>query len=168
VCTFPRDEEKEAYQVDRNYIHGGHHATIEDSIEDAAFEACLGLCGRRFDDMKWDHYRFLPHEHPVMGWAMMDPENLDPIPRVMVDFAYDLMEKNRRLESMMIAQGKSLKRCQQVIDDHRISLDLPRIYEKLDHEPCPQGEPRLAKDWDSPKIAKTRYMSGEKIRSRGR
>jgi hypothetical protein len=49
-----------------------------------------------------------------------------------------------------------------VIDDHRISLDLPRIYEKLDHEPCPQGEPELAKDWDSPKIAKTRYMSGEK------
>jgi hypothetical protein len=29
-----------------------------------------------------------------MGWAMMDPKNLDPIPRVMVDFAYDLMEKN--------------------------------------------------------------------------
>jgi hypothetical protein len=28
VCIFPRDEEKEAYQLDRNYIHGGsscHH-----------------------------------------------------------------------------------------------------------------------------------------------
>jgi hypothetical protein len=46
-----------------------------------------------------------------MGWAMMDPKNLDPIPRVMVDFAYDLMEKNQRLEILVIAQGKSLKRC---------------------------------------------------------
>jgi hypothetical protein len=84
---------------------------MEDSIEDAAFEACLGLCGRSFDDMKWDHYWFLPREHPVMGWAMMDPKNLDPIPRVMVDFAYDLMEKNWWLEILVIAQGKSLKRC---------------------------------------------------------
>jgi hypothetical protein len=28
VCIFPRDEEKEANQLDRNYIHGGsscHH-----------------------------------------------------------------------------------------------------------------------------------------------
>jgi hypothetical protein len=46
-----------------------------------------------------------------MGWAMMDPKNLDPISRVMVDFSYDLMEKNRRLEILVIAQGKSLKRC---------------------------------------------------------
>jgi hypothetical protein len=67
VCIFPRDEEKEAYQLDRNYIHGGHRATMEDSIEDSAFEVSLGLRGRRFDDMKWDNYRFLPHEHPVMG-----------------------------------------------------------------------------------------------------
>jgi hypothetical protein len=110
---------------------------MEDSIEDAAFEACLALRGCRFDDMKWDNYRFLPRKHPIMGWAMVDPENLDPIPRVMVDFAYDLMEKNRRLESLVIAQGKSFKRCQQVIDDYRVNQDLLRIYEKLDHEPCP-------------------------------
>jgi hypothetical protein len=87
--------------------------------------------------MKRDNYQFLPHEHPVMGWAMMDPKNLDPIPQVMVDFAYDLMEKNRLLEDLVIAQGKSLKRCQHVIDDYRVNQDLPRIYKKLDHEPRP-------------------------------
>jgi hypothetical protein len=32
VCIFPKDEEKNAYQLDRNNIHGGHHATMEDSI----------------------------------------------------------------------------------------------------------------------------------------
>jgi hypothetical protein len=26
VCIFPRDQEKEAYQLDRNYIHGGYRA----------------------------------------------------------------------------------------------------------------------------------------------
>jgi hypothetical protein len=110
---------------------------MEDSIEDATFEACLGLRGCRFDDMKRDNYQFLPREHPIMGWAMMDPKNLDLIPRVMVDFAYDLMEKNRRLEDLVIAQGKSLKRCQQVIDEYRVNQDLPRIDEKLDHVPHP-------------------------------
>jgi hypothetical protein len=135
VHIFLRDEEKDAYQLDTNYIHGGHCATMEDSMEDVAFEACMGLRRRRFDDMKWDHYRFLPREHLEMGWAMMDPKNLNPIPQVMVDFAYDLMEKNRRLESLVLAQGKSLKRSQQVIHDHRVLLNLPKVYEKLDHQP---------------------------------
>jgi hypothetical protein len=55
----------------------------------------------------------------------------------MVDLTYDLIEKNQKLENMVIAQGKSLIRCYQVIDNHRESEGLPKIYEKLDHEPHP-------------------------------
>ena len=54
VCISIRDEEKEAYQLDSNYMHHAHRATMEHSIEDAAAEACMGLRGRRFDDMKED------------------------------------------------------------------------------------------------------------------
>ena len=73
VCISIRDEQKEAYQLDSNYAHHAHCATMEDSIEDAAAEACMGLCGCRFEDMKEDQYRFLPHQHPKLEWAMMDP-----------------------------------------------------------------------------------------------
>jgi len=73
VCISIRDEQKEAYQLDSNYAHHAHYATMEDSIEDAAAVACMGLHGRRFDDMKEDQYRFLPCQHSDLGWAMMDP-----------------------------------------------------------------------------------------------
>ena len=101
----------EAYQLDSNYTHWVHCATMEDSIEDVAFEACMGLRGRRFDDMNGDQYCFLPRQHPELEWAIMDPEGMDPTTQVMVDFAYDLVEKNRRLEGQLKAQGKSLKSC---------------------------------------------------------
>ena len=51
---------------------------MEDSIEDAAVVACMGLRGRRFDDMKEDQYCFLPLQHPDLGWVIMDPECMDP------------------------------------------------------------------------------------------
>ena len=73
VCISIKDEQKGAYQLDSNYVHHAHYATMEDSIEDAAAEACIGLRGRRFEDMKDDQYRFLPHQHLELGWAMMDP-----------------------------------------------------------------------------------------------
>ena len=46
ACISIRDEEKEAYQLDASYSHHARRATIEDSIEDTTFEACMGLCGR--------------------------------------------------------------------------------------------------------------------------
>ena len=107
---------------------------MEGSIEDAAYEACMGLRVRRFDDMKEDQYRFLPCQHPDLEWAIMDPEGLDPTTQVMVHFAYELVEKNRWLEDQLKAQGKSLKRCQQVIYDQRVCLKMPRIYKKLPHK----------------------------------
>jgi hypothetical protein len=42
ASIFPRDEEKGAYQLDRMYSHMGCRATMEASIEDTAFEACMG------------------------------------------------------------------------------------------------------------------------------
>ena len=51
---------------------------MEDGIEDAATEACMGLHGRRFEDMKEDQYQFLPRQHPELEWEMMDPQGTDP------------------------------------------------------------------------------------------
>ena len=49
----------------------------------------------------------------------MDPEGTDPTTQVMVHFACELVEKNRRLEDQLKAQEESLKSYQQVIDDQR-------------------------------------------------
>ena len=73
VCISIKDEQKDAYQLDSNYAHHAPCATMEDSIEDAATEACIGLRGHRFEDMKNDQYQFLPHEHLELVWAMMNP-----------------------------------------------------------------------------------------------
>ena len=48
ACISIRDEEKEAYQLDASYSYHACCATMEDGIEDAAAEACMGLHGRRF------------------------------------------------------------------------------------------------------------------------
>ena len=103
VCISIRDGKKEAYQLDSNYAHHAYCATMEDSIEDAAVVACMGLHGRRFDDMKEDQYRFLPRQHPNLGWAIMDPEGMDHTTHVMVKYAYELVDKNRRLEDQLKA-----------------------------------------------------------------
>jgi len=83
---------------------------MEDSIEDAAAIVCMGLHGRRFADMKEDQYRFLPHQHHDLGWAIMDPEGMYPTTQVMVHYAYELVDKNRRLEDQLKAQEVTLKR----------------------------------------------------------
>ena len=83
---------------------------MEDSIEDAAAVACMGLRGCRFEDMKEDQYCFLPHQHLNLGWAIMDPEGTDPTTQVMVNYAYELVDKNRRLEDQLKAQEATLKR----------------------------------------------------------
>ena len=71
---------------------------MEDSIEDAAAEACMGLHGCYFDDMKEDQYQFLPHQHLELEWAVMDPQGMDPTTQAMVHFGCELVGKIRRLE----------------------------------------------------------------------
>ena len=83
---------------------------MEDSIEDAAAAACMGLCGRRFEDMKDDQYQFLPYQHPELEWAMMDPQGTDPTTQVMVHFGCGSVAKIRRLEDQLKAQQETLKR----------------------------------------------------------
>ena len=91
-------------QLDSNYAHHAHCATMEDSIEDAAAVAYMGLRGHRFDDMKEDQYRFLPRQHPKLEWTMMDPQGMDPTTQVMIHFGYELVAKIRRLEDQLKAQ----------------------------------------------------------------
>jgi hypothetical protein len=137
ASIFAHKEDKGAYQLDRMFSHVGHRATIEDSIEDAAFEACMGLRYLRFNLMKHDIHRFFPRAHPELGWAMTDPVQLEPLPRVMVDFVYDMMDRKLQLEEMVKAQGKTIKRCQATIDELRANQGMPKIYETLEHEPLP-------------------------------
>ena len=68
---------------------------------------------------------------------MMYPQGTDPTTQVMVHFGYKLVGKIRRLEDQLKAQQETLKRYQQVIDDQRECLILPRIYEKLPHKHRP-------------------------------
>ena len=93
VCISIWDEENEAYQLDSNYAHHAHCATMEDSIEDAAAAACMGLRDHRFEDMKGDQYRFLPRQHPELEWAMMDPQGIDPTTQVMLHFGCESVAK---------------------------------------------------------------------------
>jgi hypothetical protein len=111
VWILIKDVEKDSFVLDRSYRHMGHRATMEASLDDAAFEAYLGLHSQRFNAMHNDVHRYLPHAHPKLGWGMMDPRNLEVIPREMAHFIYELMEKNDRLQDMVVAQGKSLSRC---------------------------------------------------------
>ena len=107
---------------------------MEDSIEDVAAAACMGLRGRRFEDMKEDQYRFLPRQHPELEWAMMDPQGTDPTTQVTVHFGYESVAKIQRLEDQLKAQQETLKRYRQVIDEQRVCLNLPKMYEELPHK----------------------------------
>jgi len=107
---------------------------MEDGIEDAAAEAGIGLRGRRFEDIKDDQYRFLPHQHPELGWAMMDPQGTDPTTEAMVHFGYESVSKIHRLEKQLKAQQETIKRHRQVIDEQRVCLNLPKMYEELPHK----------------------------------
>jgi hypothetical protein len=42
---------------------------------------------------------------------MMELVQLEPLARMMVNFAYDMMERKLQLEEMVKAQGKTIKRC---------------------------------------------------------
>ena len=75
-----------------------------ESMDDAAFEAYMGLRARHFGDIMEDQFRFLPRYHHELGWAMMKPEGLDPTTVLMVNFAYELMKRNERLEEELKAQ----------------------------------------------------------------
>jgi len=72
--------------------------------------------------MRWDIHRYLPRLDLEQGWGMLEPADL---------------EKHMKLQDMVIEQGKALKRCYKMIDDHPEREGQPKIYEKLDYEPRP-------------------------------
>ena len=57
---------------------------------------------------------------------MMDPQDMDPTTQVMVHFGYESVAKIHRLEDQLKAQQKTIKRHQQVIDEQRVCLNLPK------------------------------------------
>jgi hypothetical protein len=54
---------------------------------------------------------------------------------MMVNFVYDMIERKLQLEEIVKAQGKTIKRCQAMIDELRANQSMTKIYETLDHEP---------------------------------
>jgi hypothetical protein len=68
---------------------------------------------------------------------MLELEGEDPTTKVMVNFAYELMRRNGRLEDELLAQKEATTRSQRMLDDYRVNLDMPRMYEKLRKEPLP-------------------------------
>ena len=106
-------------------------------MDEAAFTACLFLREPHFGDMRWDIYHYLPRLDPEQGWGMLEPADLDPVSRVMVYFAHEMVEKHLKLQDMVIAQGKALKRCYKIIENHHEREGQPKIYEKLVYEAHP-------------------------------
>jgi phage regulator Rha-like protein len=62
---------------------------------------------------------------------MMKPEGLDATTIVIVNFAHELIKRNKRLEEELKAQQEACKRSQKMMDDYRESLRMPRMYEKF-------------------------------------
>ena len=58
------DEARKARRVETSHTHLVSHATMEESMEDAAYGACMIYRARRFGKMKEDPFRFLPHCDP--------------------------------------------------------------------------------------------------------
>jgi hypothetical protein len=77
---------------------------MEESMDDVAFEAYMGLCARCFWDMMEDQFWFLPRYHCELGWEMMKHVGLDLTTVVMANFAHDLMKRNERFEEELKAQ----------------------------------------------------------------
>ena len=102
---------------------------MEESIDVIAFEAYMGLRAWCFRDTMEDQFRFLPHYHHELGWAMMKPEGLDPTTVVMVNFAHELMKRNEWLEEELKAPPEARKWSQKMVDDYRESLKMPKMYD---------------------------------------
>ena len=58
---------KNARKVESLHTHLVSRDTIEDSMEDAAFNAYLYYHGRRFEAMKEDGFRFFPRNGRHLG-----------------------------------------------------------------------------------------------------
>ena len=68
---------------------------------------------------------------------MMDPQGMDPTTQVTLHFGCELVAKIRLLEDQLKAQQETLKRYRQVIDEQKVCLNLPRMYEDLPHKFLP-------------------------------
>ena len=127
------NEELKASEVEIAHRHMGRRATMEHSIEDAAYHAWVTLRGNRFDAIRQGHDRHLPRADKDLedGWGMLEPLGLDSTARGAVYFAYDMVKKSQNLEDTVRQQGRDLKRLQKESDDLRERLGEPRIYDLL-------------------------------------
>ena len=133
VTISARNEELKASEVEIAHRHMGRRATMEDSIEAAAYHAWVTLRGNRFDAIRQGHDRHLPRADKDLedGWGMLEPLGLDATARGAVYFAYDMVKKSQNLEDTVRQQGRDLKRLQKESDDLRERLGEPRIYDLL-------------------------------------
>jgi hypothetical protein len=65
---------------------------MEESMDDAVFEAYMGLRAQCFADTMEDQFQFLSRYHHELRWPMMKLEGLDLTTVVMVNFIRGLMK----------------------------------------------------------------------------
>jgi hypothetical protein len=89
---------------------------MEESMEDAAHQACMIYHAQRFEKMKEDPFRFLPCYNPRKDrWEMMEPQGLDTTTKVMVRFAKEILRR-------MVSLRKSWKRKRRLANELQGSL----------------------------------------------
>ncbi|KAJ1270455.1 hypothetical protein BS78_06G053300 [Paspalum vaginatum] len=90
MCIYGRDEKINAFEVDRLYRHYASRSTLEESMEDAAFEAFLDLRNMFCEQLADGKSCYIPRRGEEMGWAIIQPdeEDEDPTIQELVHFAH--------------------------------------------------------------------------------
>ena len=127
------------------HSHTVSRATMEESMEDAAYHAYLYYRGCRFEAMKEDGFRFFPRYDPTEEtWVINHPEGLSPTLEAQVRLTYEQQMKIGALEEEFRRQRNFNKQARVVIDDYIAQLNIPWIHEKIDvtlvaTDTAPQG-----------------------------
>ena len=102
-----------------------------DSMEDAVQEAYIHYHGQRYEAMKEDRFRFLPHHDPNDGtWVIQNPQNSDPTLDATVRHVHVMQMENEDLKEELHEAQRTAKCLQKENDALRAQLGLPPLYEK--------------------------------------
>jgi hypothetical protein len=99
VSIIVWNESKDGQEVEIVFEHIARQAKVSDSMEDVAQEAYIYYHGQRYEAMKEDLFRFLPHHDPMDGtWLIKDPQNSDPTLDATVRHVHAMQMENEELK----------------------------------------------------------------------
>ena len=94
-----------------------------DSMEDAVQEAYIHYHGQRYEAMKEDHFRFLPHHDLNDGtWVIQNPQNSDPTLDATVRHVHVMQMDNEDLKEELHEAQRTAKHLQKENDALRAQL----------------------------------------------